>query len=69
MTKDLITGKAKGGHARALALSTEEKREIAQRAAMARWGKLFSATHKGNFKEEFGIDVECYVLELRKLPS
>jgi hypothetical protein len=22
-----------------------------------------SASHKGNFKEEFGIDVECYVLE------
>jgi len=21
------------------------------------------ATHKGNFKEDFGIDVDCYVLD------
>jgi hypothetical protein len=57
-----VTGKAKGGHARALALSPEQKTEIAQRAAMVRWGKAFTATHKGNFRDEFGIDVECYVL-------
>jgi hypothetical protein len=63
MSTDDLTGKAKGGHARALALTSEQKSEIAQRAAMARWGKLFSATHKGNFKEEFGIEVECYVLD------
>jgi hypothetical protein len=38
-------------------------REIAQKAAIARWGgKTPQATHKGNFKDEFGIDVECYVL-------
>jgi len=29
-------------------------------AALARWGA--QAIHKGNFKEEFGIDVDCYVL-------
>ncbi|EAX3122877.1 hypothetical protein J9P93_004628 [Salmonella enterica] len=29
----------------------------------ARWGdKPLKATHKGNFMDEFGIDVECYVL-------
>lgn len=25
--------------------------------------KMLHATHKGNFKDEFGIDVECYVLD------
>jgi len=54
----------KGGKARALALSDEERKEIAKKAALARWGeKPLRATHKGNFKEDFGIDVECYVLD------
>ncbi len=57
---DEPTGKAKGGHARAAALSEDERRSIALRGAEARWG--VRATHKGNFQEEFGIDVECYVL-------
>jgi hypothetical protein len=36
---------------------------VSQKAAKARWGeKPPRATHKGNFREEFGIDVECYVL-------
>jgi P63C domain-containing protein len=52
--------KAKGGHARALALTNERKKEIAAKAAAARW---LRATHKGNFKDEFGIDVDCYVLD------
>lgn len=60
MKKDAT--KVPGAIARALALSPERKREIAAKAAAARWGKLPSATHKGNFKEDFGIDVDCYVL-------
>lgn len=56
--------KAKGGIARARALSPEKKRAIASKAAAARWGdKPLNATHKGNFKDELGIDVECYVLD------
>jgi hypothetical protein len=55
------TGRRKGGLARADALSDERKKEIAQKGALARWGA--QATHKGNFKEEFGIDVDCYVLD------
>jgi hypothetical protein len=51
----------KGGVARAARLSDERKKEIAQAAALARWGA--KATHKGNFKEEFGFDVDCYVLD------
>jgi hypothetical protein len=54
------TGRQKGGIARAAALSNERRREIAQRGALARWGA--QAIHKGNFKKEFGIDVDCYVL-------
>jgi len=50
-----------GGLKRAEALSDEQKKEIAQKGALARWGA--KATHRGNFKEQFGIDVECYVLD------
>lgn len=55
-------GKAKGGFARAEKLTAEERTEIAQKAATARWVKAVQATHKGSFKAEFGVDVECYVL-------
>lgn len=54
-------GRAKGGKARANALSSDERREIAKKAAAARWG--YRATHKGNFQADFGIDVDCYVLD------
>lgn len=61
---DEKSSKAKGGIARAEALTPERRRSIAKRAAAARWGeKPVRATHKGNFKDEFGIDVECYVLD------
>lgn len=52
--------KAKGGRARANRLEPIERAKIAKKAAKARWGEI--ATHKGNFKYDFGVDVECYVL-------
>lgn len=60
-------GAAKGGEERARKLSSERRREIARAAIQARWEKagkipLPQATRKGNFKEDFGIDVDCYVL-------
>jgi hypothetical protein len=60
-------GAAKGGLARANKLSPEERSASARKAVQARWEKagklpLPRATHKGNFKEDFGIDVDCYVL-------
>lgn len=56
-------GRARGGKARAEKLTPEQRSEIAKKGAAARWGAgILKATHKGNFKEEFGIDVECYVL-------
>lgn len=57
-------GKAKGGKVLAEMMTPEERTERAKKAAIARWGaKPLKATHKGNFKEDFGIDVECYVLD------
>jgi len=40
-------------------LSKEERHSIAKKAAEQRW---LRATHKGNFMDDFGIDVDCYVL-------
>jgi hypothetical protein len=62
-----LLGASKGGDARALALPADRRREIARAAIQARWEKagkvpLPRATHKGNFKAEFGLDVDCYVL-------
>lgn len=61
---DLFGGRAKGGIARRDALSADERKAIAKRAATARWG--IKATHRGNFQEQLGIDVECYVLDDEK---
>jgi hypothetical protein len=52
-----------GGAKRAEVLAPERRAEIAREAAVARWAKPIRATHKGNFKQEFGVDVECYVLD------
>ena len=61
------TGKRKGGLARASSLTKEKRQEIAKKAAGARWGiAKLQATHKGSFQEDFGIDVECYVLNDEK---
>lgn len=54
------TGKAKGGAARAQALSAEQRKAIATKGAETRWG--VGVAHQGNFKSAFGLDVECYVL-------
>lgn len=54
------TGKAKGGVARAKSLTAKQRSDQAKSGAIARWG--YKATHMGNFKEQFGIDAECYVL-------
>ncbi|WP_316176539.1 MULTISPECIES: P63C domain-containing protein [unclassified Bradyrhizobium] len=50
-----------GGAKRAEILPATRRSEIAKRAALARWGA--KATHKGSFKNDFGIDVDCYVLD------
>jgi hypothetical protein len=52
-----------GGAKRAKVLPPERRAEIASKAANARWGKVVSASHKGNFLADFGVDVDCYVLD------
>lgn len=55
--------KAAGGHARAMKLTDEQKKQIASRAAMARWNKdLPKADYEGTLK--FGsIEFKCAVIE------
>lgn len=69
MSNDDRPGRA-GGVARANILPPEKRVEIAQKGAAKRWGdRPISALRKGSFKEQFGIDVECYVLDdLAKTP-
>lgn len=58
------SSKARGGVARAKSLTKEQRSEIAKKGAAARWkDKPLRATHKGSFQQDFGIDVECYVLD------
>lgn len=58
MSKD--PAKVAAAKARSQKLTGERKREIARTAAAARWG--VKAIHRGSFLEEFGVDVDCYVL-------
>lgn len=56
-------GRALGGLATAAKMSEEQKRLRARKGAAARWKQaLLKATHRGNFKKELGLDVECFVL-------
>lgn len=62
MAEDNDTGRAKGGKKRAEVLSPEERKAIAAKGAAARWGNKPEVLHSGNFMKDFGIDVDCYVL-------
>lgn len=51
MSDEEVTGRAKGGIARAVALSPERRSEIAKKAIEARWAKnLPFATHEGTIR-------------------
>lgn len=56
---------SQGGKARKESLTAEQRAGIASQAAKARWAaaKPPGVLHKGNFMDEFGFDVECYVLD------
>jgi hypothetical protein len=60
-------GASRGGHARAGALTPEERKEIAREAALTRWGRadaelLPTATHMGTIKIGEN-EISCAVLE------
>lgn len=58
-----ITGRAKGGLARANALTKEQRSEFAKKAAAARWNPTGPvATHEGTLKIG-NAEIRCYVLE------
>jgi hypothetical protein len=64
-----LSGRSKGGKVTAAKLTPEQKVVRARKGALARWGaKPLRATHKGNFKDELGLDAECYVLDDEKKP-
>jgi hypothetical protein len=62
---EIKTIQSLGGIARAESLSPEQRAAQAAKAANARWAatRQLKGTHKGNFKKDFGIDVDCYVLD------
>lgn len=65
--KDKLTGKARGGVARAKSLSVEQRSEIAHKAAIARWSQntlpvaMYGAPNRP-LKLGPGIEIPCYVL-------
>jgi hypothetical protein len=61
--QDKDQNKVAGGKARAEALPANRRSEIASKAAATRWGKTYKALSSGNFLADFGIDVECHVLD------
>jgi hypothetical protein len=65
MTKPPEKNQAKvaAAHARKEALPPARRKEIAEKAAAARWGKTYTVASTGNFLADFGIDVECHVLD------
>ncbi len=66
-----VSPQSKGGQARALSLTREEKKEIAKKAALARWNRqaisldpnvMPEASHQGDLPIG-DVTLECYVLE------
>lgn len=56
--------KVRAALARKASLTPAARLTIAKNAAAARWGaKPIKARNKGSFKDDFGFDVECYVLD------
>ena len=68
LTPEIVTGKAKGGIARAQKLTPGQRSEIARKGALAKWGQdgsMPEAVCEGVLP--FGaIDLECYVLKDRR---
>jgi P63C domain len=63
MKKPKDQAKVAAANARAKSLSAARRREIAEIASAKRWGKTYTTSHSGNFLADFGVDVECYVLD------
>jgi hypothetical protein len=69
-----IKGKAKGGHARAKKLTPNERRQIARKAAIARWAAtnrsgIPIAEYEGILELVPGFILECYVWKQNGKPK
>lgn len=63
MEPDEPRGRARGGHARAARMSPEERSDVAQKAARARWDeKLPRVLHRGEL-DVAGMKIACFVLD------
>lgn len=62
MTEEKDQAKVAAAIARKESLLPERRSQIAAKAAAARWGKVYKTVGSGNFLHDFGVDVECYVL-------
>lgn len=60
---DKDPAKVAAARARTESLSPTRRSEIASKASAKRWGKTYKAINSGNFLADFGIDVECHVLD------
>lgn len=60
--EDNVTGKAKGGVARAKALSSKERSEIARRAALERWNNDLPVAEHSGILPIVDTEVQCYVI-------
>src|SRR5436305_5141019 len=66
MDEDKATGRARGGIARAAALSPERRREIARHAIEARWSKNLPTAVYGSPDRPVrvgNVELQCYVLD------
>jgi len=63
MKKKVQNGKAKGGYARADALTSEELKKIAQKGARARWDDSIEIAKRAGTIEIGDISIPCAVLE------
>lgn len=57
-----VTGRARGGLARALALTPDERRSIAKKGAEARWDDVTPRTTHEGLLNIGGIEIDCAVL-------
>lgn len=57
------SGKAKGGHARAISLTSEELTEIAKKGASARWDAAIEIAKRAGVIQIGEISIPCAVLE------
>ena len=63
MTEKKDETKVAAAKARAASLPKEQRVAIASKAAAARWGKTYKTVGSGNFLFDFGVDVDCHVLD------